>query len=64
VEQRCYAPVINSRFYPNTLSSWFWSSSPNAGIADYAWFVYFYSGYVYSYNKSYAYDVRLVRGGQ
>jgi hypothetical protein len=39
IERRCYAPAINARFFPNTPSSWFWSSSPNAYDSDNAWFV-------------------------
>ncbi len=64
VEQRCYDPAINSRFFPNTPSSWFWSSSPNADSPSDAWSVYFSSGYVEYYYKYYAAYVRLVRGGQ
>ena len=64
VEQRCYAPAINSRFFPNTPSSGFWSSSPHASYANSAWIVYFDYGYVYGYYKYSAYYVRLVRGGQ
>jgi hypothetical protein len=63
VEQRCYAPAINSNFFPNTPSSWFWSSSPFAGYADRAWSVSFDYGYV-SDSKDNAAYVRLVRGGQ
>jgi hypothetical protein len=64
VEQRCYAPAINSRFFPNTPSSWFWSSSPYAYYAYGAWGVDFDSGLVSYDGKSNANDVRLVRGGQ
>ncbi len=65
VEQRCYDPAINARFFPNTpVDDWFWSSSPGADGADFAWLVSFLSGYVgYGY-KDYAFYVRLVRGGQ
>jgi hypothetical protein len=64
VEQRCYAPAINSRFFPNTPSSWFWSSSPDLGFPSTAWIVDFTYGYVY-YDPMYvSYQVRLVRGGQ
>lgn len=64
VEQRCYLPAINSRFFPNTPSSWFWSSSPNASNPNYAWYVYFGDGYVNNSYKGNAIYVRLVRGGQ
>ncbi|WP_373508127.1 DUF1566 domain-containing protein [Thiocapsa sp.] len=64
VEQRCYAPAINSRFFPNTPSSWFWSSLRDAGNSNYAWFVGFDNGSVDSNNKYNERYVRLVRGGQ
>ncbi len=64
VEQRCYDPAINSRFFPNTPSSWFWSSSPYANYPGYAWYVSFSNGYVDYHSKGYAGHVRLVRGGQ
>ena len=61
VEQRCYGPAINTRYFPNT-PPWFWSSSPYAG-AD-AWLVYFDSGLDYAGSKGSDSAVRLVRGGQ
>lgn len=65
VERRCYSPAINERYFPNTPSSWFWSSSPFANYSGYAWYVDFYYGSVASYDKDYSgYDVRLVRAGQ
>ncbi len=69
IERRCYDPAINARFFPNTPSSWFWSSSPSAGDSYGAWFVDFDYGYLDSffldiYPKDYAKYVRLVRGGQ
>ena len=68
VEQRCYLPAINSRFFPNTpTNDWFWSSSPDASSAySGAWLVGYGYGDVDSSAKyiSYARYVRLVRGGQ
>jgi len=64
VEQRCYDPAINSRFFPKTPPKFFWSSSPYASYAYGAWYVYFSFGGVGYYSKSYAPYVRLVRGGQ
>ncbi|MBP6733491.1 MAG: DUF1566 domain-containing protein [Chromatiaceae bacterium] len=63
-ERRCYAPAINARFFPNTPSSCFWSSSPYAYGSHHAWFVDFGYGGVYSNPKDSAFYVRLVRGGQ
>ncbi len=64
VEQRCYDPAINSRFFPNAPGGWFWSSSPSADSPYDAWYVSFGYGYVGYYAKYYAGYVRLVRGGQ
>lgn len=65
VERRCYQPAINGRFFPNTPSGWFWSSSPYANNSNDAWHVSFGYGYVDYYGgKSYQLYVRLVRGGQ
>lgn len=40
---------------------WFWSSSELLGNADFAWYVYFSSGYVYSYSKDGNNFVRCVQ---
>ncbi|WP_373509528.1 DUF1566 domain-containing protein [Thiocapsa sp.] len=64
VEERCTEHAINSRFFPNTPSSWFWSSSPDAGNSIYEWDVDFSYGYVQRYDKGSEGYVRLVRGGQ
>lgn len=64
VEQRCVAPAINARLFPNTPSNWFWLSSPYADNSDYAWGVDFHNGDVNGSYKDYAKYVRLVRGGQ
>ncbi|MEO8466282.1 MAG: DUF1566 domain-containing protein [Gammaproteobacteria bacterium] len=58
-------PAIDEKFFPKCPSDWFWSSSPYApSPGDCAWFVSFYSGLAYCYNRlSYGF-VRAVRGGQ
>ncbi len=54
-------PTINTTYFPNTQSNWFWSSSSYAYYSYYAWYVYFDSGYSGYLNKNdYGY-VRLVR---
>ncbi|MBV5307804.1 DUF1566 domain-containing protein, partial [Chromatium okenii] len=67
VDYSRYAPAIDSDYFPNTPidnDSWFWSGSPIAGSADYAWSVNFNYGYATNGHRSYDYHVRLVRGGQ
>jgi len=64
VENQCTLPSINATIFPATVSSWYWSASPYAGIATDAWDVFFGSGYDLASFKSSNSDVRLVRGGQ
>ena len=71
VEERCESPAINLNFFPNTVSSYYWSSSPYPKFSYMAWWVDFVSG---SADTFHYYDapngradrhlVRLVRGGQ
>lgn len=64
VEYRCYFPAINNQQFPNTSSSGYWSSSPNAGYSNGAWRVDFNYGYVDGNHKDSSRHVRLVRAGQ
>lgn len=64
VEQACYNASINETYFPNTVSSWYWSSSPVAGSSNSAWIVYFGYGYDDSSGKSVNSYVRLVRSSQ
>jgi predicted secreted protein len=64
VNSNQYNPSINITFYPNTVSSYYWSSTTYAYNSGYAWCVYFSSGYVYYYSKTSSYYVRAVRAGQ
>jgi len=67
VDRDRYDPSINTTYFPNTVSSGYWSSTTYADNPLLAWIVDFYFGN-FGYNfKSYAgrYDyVRAVRGGQ
>jgi hypothetical protein len=54
-------PTINSTYFPNTVSNWYWSSSPYADFSSYAWYVYFYYGDSYYDFKVNLNFVRLVR---
>lgn len=58
------SPRIDTNYFPNTKSSPFWSSSPDAHGSGYAWYVSFNYGDVYNYSKYGSYGVRLVCGGQ
>ena len=48
---------------PETQSDGYWSSTTYQLNPTYAWFVYFYNGYVYYSTKSSNYYVRGVRSG-
>ncbi|MBI4847020.1 MAG: DUF1566 domain-containing protein [Nitrospirae bacterium] len=57
-------PTINTAYFPNTKSSYYWSSTTYAYDPGSAWYVVFGVGYVDDDGKgSYVY-VRCVRGGQ
>ncbi len=64
VETQCYNPAINLAVFPNTPSTWFWSSSPYATYSSVVWYVNFNDGLGYGYFQLYDGSVRLVRGGQ
>ena len=49
---------------PDTVSSYYWSSTASAYYTDYAWGVNFDYGGVLNCYKSNSYYVRAVRGGQ
>ena len=57
-------PSINTVWFPSTVSSYYWLSTTYAFGSASAWCVYFTNGYAYSTNKTNAYAVRAVRGGQ
>ena len=64
VDQSRYSPTIDPDYFPNTVSSNFWSASSNAYYSSYAWVVNFSYGYAYYYYKYGTNQVRLVRAGQ
>lgn len=64
VEECRFIPAINEFAFPNTGASFFWSGSPYAGGATYAWYVGFNYGNAYIDDRSFANPVRLVRAGQ
>ena len=63
VNSGVYKPTINTAYFPDTMSSGYWSSTTHVGYTDVALLVGFDYGGVSSYDKSYSYYVRAVRGG-
>ena len=59
-----YSPAIDTGLFPNTASTWYWSSSPYAWDSGSAWIDNFGLGGESWGLKSYASRVRLVRAGQ
>ena len=63
VEEQCYSPAINLTLFPNTLSLYYWTSSPYSYLED-AWIVRYSDGLVSRDSRVNNYYVRLVRAGQ
>ncbi|HMY00826.1 MAG TPA: DUF1566 domain-containing protein, partial [Agitococcus sp.] len=60
-----YNPAIDTAYFVNTQSDWYWSSSPVAADSYDAWLVDFNYGYDNDYDyKNIHYYVRLVRSSQ
>ncbi len=65
VNRETYNPAINPTYFPNTMSSHYWSSTTNVDSKDRSWCINFYNGDIYGYySKLNNYHVRAVRGGQ
>ena len=64
VDSSRYSPSINTTYFPNTQSSYYWSSTTYAGGTTSAWFVYFGDGGVSVVVKTHYSYVRAVRGGE
>jgi hypothetical protein len=64
VDYTQYDPAIDKVRFPNTVSSYYWSSTTYASSTGNAWGVYFYDGHDLWDYKSYNRYVRAVRGGQ
>ncbi|HZR35714.1 MAG TPA: DUF1566 domain-containing protein [Nevskia sp.] len=57
-----YNPAIDTEYFPDTKSGWYWTSKKDAlSPSDCAWTVYFYGGYVNCYNQVLGGFVRAVR---
>lgn len=61
VEGRCSLPATNSKIFPATPSTYFWSSSPYAPVSPGAWSVDFAYGTVNATVKTFPLQIRLVR---
>jgi hypothetical protein len=57
-------PTIDAAYFPNTQSSFYWSSTTGTGYEYRAWVVGFDDGYGHNYGKYGYYYVRGVRGRQ
>ena len=55
-------PAIDTRYFPNTSSSYYWSSSPYPDQENSAWQVNFLYGEVDPKEKNQSNHLRLVRG--
>jgi Protein of unknown function (DUF1566) len=56
-------PTIDTGYFPNTISSFYWASTIYAGYTNDVWGVYFdHEYFIYDYNILYR-PVRAVRGG-
>jgi hypothetical protein len=66
VDYSSYNPAINITYFPDTVSSSYWSSTSETGHNDSSWCVHFYggNGYYGTSNKVITNYVRAVRGGQ
>ena len=65
VDYTVLMPAINALYFPNTVSSHYWSATTYVSSTSYAWGVSFYVGEKHSLiNKSDGHYVRAVRSGQ
>jgi len=61
VDYSTHNPAINLNYFPDTVSSFYWSSTTYASNTSYAWGVNFNDGYGFYSNKLNSYYVRAVR---
>ena len=64
VQHGTNSPAIDTNYFPNTPSTWFWTSDIYAPDPARAWVVYFDDGNSYAGSQSSVLHVRLVRSGQ
>ena len=56
-------PTIKKEF-KNVSSSHYWSSTTDKNFKNFAWYVFFYNGFVSNHNKDRNFYVRCVRAGE
>lgn len=56
-----HAPAVDTTKFPDTKSTWYWTSTPCAWSSDCAWIVGFYDGDALSYHRNSNACVRAVR---
>ncbi len=61
VDLRRVSPSVDLNYFPDAISSDYWSASSYAYFSSLAWLVNFYNGYVGALNKASTYYVRCVR---
>jgi hypothetical protein len=64
VDTGTYAPAITNRYFPNTRTDSYWSSTTCASSTGGAWRINFWHGEVEISSKGNAHFVRCVRGGE
>jgi formylglycine-generating enzyme required for sulfatase activity len=63
IDYRRQEPSIDVEAFPETPSTWFWSSSPVAEDPLVAWYLSFMDGNTHEADRHMTYGVRCVRGG-
>lgn len=61
VDYQTYNPAIDSGYFPNTESGYYWTSSKNDGSTANAWTIHFIDGYITGRNNPPSLNVRCVR---
>lgn len=64
VDHGTNSPAIDTNFFPNTASEWYWTSDIYQPAPAGAWYVGFIDGGSSAHYQSNSYRVRLVRSGQ
>lgn len=61
VNKDTFNPAIDTKYFPNTVLEWFWSSSPIVNDANSAWIIHYIFGYSTFNHRGHNGHVRLVR---